>query len=182
MSPRALLIAALPFALLGACTGSPPTFTVAEAYVAGKTDAGTLVNIAIDAKNTSGDPIPLWQLNYTVDMPGHSAKGTVSRFAEATVAAGSTVRFEIPVTTNAAGNVPLNLHATVAYVPGGRFRELLTEVGIPLPTTSFNGGTTVNLDESPRAAAGTPFRIATAKLVDSPPRKPADTLPPLPAR
>lgn len=183
MMPVTLKLLTLPaLALLAACSGTtPPSFSVHEAYVASKTEAGTVINVVVDARNPTNEPMPLWNLDYSADLSG-AAVAPVSRWTQATVSPMSTVRFELPVVTTAAatGSQPLNLRAIVGYVPGGRFRELLTEVGVSLPTTSFTGQAMVNLDETPRVPTAKPGRITTATVIEKPARSAADTLPPLP--
>lgn len=165
--------------LLSACSSTPPALTLTEAYVAERSDAATLVNVVVKATNPTTDTIPLWAIVYA-NVTG--APDAVGRWTQAAVPAGGSISFEIPVVISGPAAVSsIDIRGNVEYVPGGRFRELLTELGIPLPDTNFSG--TVPLDTQPRTPLPTrPGQVRTAVVLDPGPIKAVDTLPPLPPK
>ena len=173
---------ALAAAALVGCSGTPPTLTLTEAFVAERATgsegaSASVVHVVVKADNPTSEPLAMWAIAYA----GASGSGGVERWAQATAPAGGSVAFELPVVvTGAAAGSPLNISGKVAYVPGGRFRELLSELDVPLPTTTFAGSVNVDWSASPRpAAALRPATVRTAVILDPGPARTADTLPPL---
>lgn len=182
MRNRALATLALaPIALLTACGGTPPDLTLTEAYVADRSDAGTIVHVTVNAKNTTNEPLAMWAIAYTSGGEG-AATNSISRWTQATAPAGGSVAFDLPVvvTSSPSGSAPISVSGKVAYVPGSRFRELLNELDYPLPTTTFSGTLPVDFAATPRVAAALrPGTVRTAAITDRGPVKAVDTLPPL---
>ncbi len=175
-----MLAATCSAALLGGCAGTAPTLTVTEAFIAERSasDGTAVVHVVVKAENRASQPVAMWAIAYN----GAGAPGGVERWAQATAPAGGTISFELPVVTGALGSgvSPLVVSGKVAYVPGGRFRELLNELNVPLPSTTFAG--TVDVDWSAPARPPAPLRVATARtavVIDHGPGRAVDTLPPL---
>lgn len=172
----------LPAVALGGCGGYlSPRVSVTEAYVAARTDEGTVVNVVINATNPNEDPMPLRHVSYSAAVDGEPA-AAVARWATVNVAGKSTVRFELPVVTRHAGGgaEPVTISGRVEFVPEGRVRALLAELGVPLPQESFAGATTVDLSAAPRAARNTATRVFGGEQVSAPEVPVGDTLKPLP--
>lgn len=170
-------------ALLGAvgCNGTPPTLSITDAFVAERTDAGTVVHVIVKAENPTKDALPMWAIAYSGGGDGRKS-GSIDRWVQATAPAGGSVAFELPVvvTGQAAGTSLVEISAKIEYVPGGKLRELLSELDYPLPTTTFSGTTNVDWSAAPRPPAvlriGT---VQTAQIIDRGPAGAIDTLPPL---
>lgn len=180
MRTRALAILALaPVAILAACSGTPPTVELTEAYIADRSDAGTVVHVVVKAQNPTDRPLAMWAVAYSAGGEG-AAKGTVGRWAQATAPAGGAVTFNLPVVVSGSNASSISVAGNVAFIPGGRFRELLNELDYPLPTTSFSGNLPVDWSAAPRAVeALRPGTVKTATIVDRGTVKTVDTLPPL---
>jgi hypothetical protein len=153
-----------------------------EAYVAERTETGggALVHVVITARNPTSDPLPMRAMLYSPAGPGVS-HAQVERWAQATAPPGGAVTFELPVAVaTIPGSSTLSVSGDVTYVPGGRLRELLGEIDVPLPTTGFSGTVPIDWNAQPRQAPT--LRPATARtglVTDRGPLKAADTLPPL---
>jgi len=169
-------------AILGGCAGPGPDFTLQQAYVTQKTETDALVRVVVKADNPTQAPIPMWAIGYSGQEAG-AGKDHVERWTQATVPAGGSISFELPVVVpaQATGSSTLGVSARVAYVSGGKLRELLTELDYPLPTTTFSGS--VPIDWNAPVVQPVPVRVGsvrTAIVLDPGPVKPVDTLPPLP--
>jgi len=176
---KALLIPAA--ALLTACSSQGPNLTLTEAYVGDRSDAGTLVYVVVKAENPTPSPLAMWAIAYTAGGEG-AVGGNISRWTQATAPPGGSVSFDLPVVIAgpASGASTVSIAGKVAYVPGGRFRELLNELDVPLPTTGFNGTMPIDLAAAPRPVAVLrPATVRTATVTDRGPVKAVDTLPPL---
>jgi hypothetical protein len=182
MRNRALAtLALIPLAILTACGGTPPDLTLTEAYVAERSDAGTVVHVTVNARNTTSEPLAMWAIAYTPGGEG-TAPGSISRWTQATAPAGGSVAFDLPVvvTSSPSGTSSVSVAGKVAYVPGNRLRELLSELDYPLPTTTFSGTLPVDWSAAPRTVeALRPGTVRTAAITDRGPVKAVDTLPPL---
>ncbi|MBY0308642.1 MAG: hypothetical protein K2Q09_07865 [Phycisphaerales bacterium] len=182
MRTRSLLLTLAPAAAVAGCIGSPPSLTLTRAYVADRTDAGAVVNVVVHATNPTGDPLPMWAMVYS---PGADAvPGPVERWAQATAPPGGAVEFELPVVMRpqADGRSTVTITGTVSYVPGGKLRELLSEIDVPLPSTGFSGSVPVDWAAPPPSPAKPPMRtgaVRTAVVTDRGPTRTFDTLPPL---
>lgn len=179
-TPATLLAALSATVLIGGCVGTAPTLTVTEAFIAERSpsDGSTVVRVIVKAENHASEPVAMWAIAYT----GAGAPGGVERWAQATAPAGGTVSFELPVVAgaNQSGSSPLAVSGRVAYVPGGRFRELLSELSVPLPSTTFSGS--VDVDWSAPVRPPATLRVGTARtaiVLDHGPARAVDTLPPL---
>jgi hypothetical protein len=180
LAPRPLC-GLLMLAPLAGCGGTAPVLTVTEAYVAERSESGTVVHFVVKAQNVTLDPLPMRAIGYTPSAQG-APVGKVDRWAQATAPPGGTVIFEIPVAvpSPAPGSSTVSVAGKVAYVPGGHFRELLGEIDLPLPTTDFAGTLPIDWTAAPRPAPT--FRAASVRtgvITDRGPIKAADTLPPL---
>ena len=170
-----VLLAAL---ALGGCSGTAPSLTLTEAYIAERAADGgpVVVHVVVRADNPTPEPLAMWATAYSA-----ASSGGVERWAQATAPPRGTVVFEIPLVVGAGeGGSSLSVSGKVDYVPGGRFRELLSELDVPLPSTSFAGSVPVDWSAAPRAPG--PLRVGgvrTATVLDPGPPRAADTLPPL---
>ncbi|HYD00375.1 MAG TPA: hypothetical protein VEB22_04045 [Phycisphaerales bacterium] len=164
--------------LLGGCSGTAPTLTLTEAFVAERAPDGggpVVVHVVVRADNPTSEPLAMWATAYS-----GASGGGVERWAQATAPARGSVVFELPVVVAAGAASPLAVSGKVDYVPGGRFRELLSELDVPLPSTSFSSSLPIDWSAAPRTA--TSMRagaVRSATVLDPGPPRSADTLPPL---
>jgi hypothetical protein len=178
-----MLAASAVAVLVGGCGGTAPTLTVTDAFVVERAASGgqAVVHVRVKADNPTTEPLAMWAIVYN-GGGGSNAPSAVERWTQATAPAGGSVAFELPLVTGApeSGSSALNISGRVAYVPGGRFRELLGELNVPLPSTTFSG--TVNVDWAAAPVAPPAHRageVRTAAVLDAGPMKAVDTLPPL---
>jgi hypothetical protein len=170
---RAAMLAALCApALLGACSGRAPQMRVGEAVIRQRTPEGAVAYVSLEATNTGNRPMPLRTAMYRA--PGFAGQREVL----ATLDAGATVRFELPVALSEASatSADVDLRGSVEYVPASKLRALLAPLW-PLPRATFGGVATIARDESGAGApgfAGTAGPVVrTAQRVD----KSADAAP-----
>jgi hypothetical protein len=134
--------------VLPACSSAPrPELSLTGAQVVSTTDAGSVVNFTIDAKNLGPDPITLYDVNYTLRLDGREVFRGV-RAGEAVLGRYATRQVTLPASIPAselsgAGERRATLDATFRYVPPTAFREVLFDAGVWQPTTSADGEVTI---------------------------------------
>jgi hypothetical protein len=135
----ACALVVIPAVLLGGCgTTKSPEFAMRGAYMSSEGGSQTL-RIVMEGSHENTFAVPLKQMSYRVQAGGQSF--TVERKADVTLEPGQKIRFELPVTPPPAMNPgdSISIAGSTQYVPGDKLRELLSELGLPLPQTSFSG-------------------------------------------
>ena len=138
-------------ALLAGCSGtSAPQLTVTGAQALERTPDGVSVLFNVDARNDNEDPLPLREVEYTLDINGQRAfVGT--RSAEATLRSKGTQSLRLPAVVNLArvgeiqGPARYRLTGTVRYVAPGQIAEILFDTGVRIPSVAFAGEGEVDL-------------------------------------
>lgn len=127
--------------LLAACSTHPaPTLSVTSAAITEQTDAGTVITFTIHADNTTGEPLPLRDVEYEVSLHGRPVfKGT--RSALATVRAYGTQDFTLPAAIPAQLETPAayTIRGSITYLVPGALAEALFDLDVLKPSTRFDG-------------------------------------------
>lgn len=155
--------------LLAACAGPAPELIVQGAYVAEQREGRRVVNVVIDAKNTSDKTIPLATAAYS------SGSFSATREPQFAVGPQTTQRFVLPVVLPASDDQSqVAIRGTVAFLPQNKLRRLLADF-LPLPQASLRGEALIG--PAPDLQPARTF-ILPADRIAAPETKPADTLPP----
>jgi LEA14-like dessication related protein len=166
--------------MLAGCAGtSAPTFNVTAAQALERTPDGVSVVFDVAAQNDNDDPLPLREVEYTLDINGQRAfAGT--RSAEATLRRNGSQTIRLPAVVNLArvgeitGPARYRLSGTVKYVTPGQLAEIFFDTGVRIPTASFSGEGEVDL-----AAAKTLQAAPGASFVPLPDTAPPPVLDPV---
>lgn len=138
-------------ALTGCAAPKGPAVEVVDAALVDLTDDGLVLRFALDAHNTSADPVPLREIDYTLRLDGKVVfRGT--RSAEATIRRYGTQTLALPVAIPFAdappsGQIPYELTGTIAYIPPGAFAEILFDADLVRPTISFKDRRRIDFDD-----------------------------------
>ncbi len=145
-------------AALGGCAGKPPSFKVVDVAVTEESPEASVVTFVLEGENTSKDPLPLRQVNYSLSLDGKQVfSGT--RQAEITLpaAGGPVQRMALPVVvrTEDTGGQPLGqreyrFSGSVEYIVAGALAEYFFDSGVRRPKTGF--GESGKLDFTASAA------------------------------
>lgn len=143
-----LAIGAASALALTACSSAPrPELSLAGAQVVSTSDAGSVVNFTIDAKNLGPEPVTLYDVDYTLQLDGREVFRGV-RAGESVLGRYATRQVVLPASIPASeltgtGERRATLNATFRYVPPTAFREVLFDAGVWQPTTTANGDVTL---------------------------------------
>jgi hypothetical protein len=135
---RALIAGAACAGAAGCTSTKSPDFSVTGAYLSDEGGSRTL-RIVMEGSHENTFALPLKKMNYRVQAGGQTFD--IERKADVTLEPGQKLRFELPVTpptTLNAGDA-IAISGSTQYVPGDKLRELLSELGLPLPEASFSG-------------------------------------------
>lgn len=149
--PVALMLCVLALILPACATRSGPTVEVVDAALTELTDAGMVIRFALDARNTSPDPLTLREIVYSLTLDGVVVfKGT--RSAEATIRRFGTQTIDLPVAIPMPegpprGQVPYELIGSISYIPPGAFAEVLYDANLVRPTITFHDRRRIDFDE-----------------------------------
>jgi len=94
--PVFLLCAAVCAVGMVSCSTRPPTFRVVDIYLSDATPDATILDVLIEGTNTNKEPLPLWEIGYTMAVDGAQV-ATARRSPEATIPGHGTQVFQIPV-------------------------------------------------------------------------------------
>lgn len=141
----------LALGLLPACTTlAPPAVNVTGVRVDEQTPDGARLIVTLHMANPNRTPLPLEQVKLDLAVEGHGVR-TYRMPANCVLPYQGQGIVEVPASLPLDG--PVNLASTsyrargeVAYVPPGEIRKLMTDGGIPLPTSSFRRDGTLQAD------------------------------------
>ncbi len=114
-----------------------PNITVHAVRRVAVSDAGAALQIDLSVEHANDNPVPLIEAKYTLTVDGN--RYTTATHPNAVAAVGRAVRFTLPAVLSAAAGDRYTVTGHVRYKPPGQFREVLTDLSIPLPTTAFEG-------------------------------------------
>ena len=124
-----------------------PTVKVTAARMAEASDDGIRMEIMLMLSNPNDEPLPLTRVRYTVRLGGAGQYEGDTR-PNTTLPAGREQELILPAavaTSGAAGGgaVSYTVEGAIEYLPPGEVRELITEMGVPLPKVDFSGRGTI---------------------------------------
>jgi len=130
-----------------------PKFTVDAVELEQVSDAGSALRVVLTVTNPNDDPVPLVDTTYTLTVDGTRYTTTTNPNAEAP--ALRSVTFALPAVIVGSATGSYAVEGSITYKPLGQLREVLTDIGIPLPTTRFSGAGDVT-DKSTRVSVPGP--------------------------
>jgi len=114
-----------------------PTAEVEALELTAASPAATTGNLIVKLTNPNDAPLPLPMAQYTVTLGGTTY--STDTVPNATLPALGEQRIVLPVVFTEPANTSFDARGSVTYIPPGEIRALLSDIGIPLPTASFNG-------------------------------------------
>ena len=131
-------VAVLVGAMGGCASYAPPTLTVSSARVAEETDAGYVVDFAIDATNRNDVELPLKEVRYTLRLDGAEVFRGV-RSPEASLRRLGTQQFHIPaaVPGRPAAGARYALDGELLYITPGQLAQVLFDIRVRRPKVGF---------------------------------------------
>ncbi len=149
MAVRALLLAALPAAVLAGCSSySDPTLSITGAEILEQSPAATVVQFTIEAQNANEVELPLTAIRYTLSKDGRQLF-SAQRSPEATLRRIGTQSFTIPAVIDNAqvppGPQTYTLQGTLEYITPGSIAQILFDAGVRRPSVGFAEQVEVNL-------------------------------------
>jgi len=132
-------------ALMTGCSSNlkPVKARVDSVTVDERTEQGVRVLVTVFAENPNDVPLPIVKARYQVEMAG-AESFAFTELPKATLPANGTQTITLPAAFateggNAAGQL-YKVKGQLTYEPPGEIRKLLTEYGVPLPSTAFKDG------------------------------------------
>ena len=143
--------------VLGACA-SQPTVTLDSARVIEQSGEAVVVGVVLRASNPNPDSLPLDSASYTASSsgPGGTSTFSTTRAPEATLSAGGTHTFTIPVVLPAStvgGERTINVNGSLVYRQPGVFSDVLFNYGLLRPRVGFSVSAKVDVPASAATAA-----------------------------
>ena len=136
-----LLLALAGLAAAGGCT-TPPGIRVTGVDVVEVGADTSEVAVRLEIQNTTAEPIRLDTWDYTLDVRGQRAYSGVW-VAAITVPAESRILTAIPATVSNAqlqnADAPWNASGWIRYLEPTRFSQMLYDLGLNRPSTTFGG-------------------------------------------
>jgi LEA14-like dessication related protein len=146
--------------MTGCRTVTDPETRVLSATLAEETEEGARVVVTVELVSKNKVALPLTDVHYegTVSKVGdYSGKDRPNR----TIPIKGRQTIEIPYvfkTDELVSGRDMSVSGDITYEPPGQIRKLLTESGVPLPSTAFYGR--VKIDASPATQPALPFAPA----------------------
>ena len=137
-----LLLLVLGFLLTGCVSVVPPRVEVVGAEVAEVSPEGARLEVGVVLSNPREVAMPLFETSYTLDVEGVGSYSYVDLPGKVINAYGAQ-SLMLPAAITAEGQTlagrAWSIHGSVKYTPESRFRDFLTETGVPLPIVFFSG-------------------------------------------
>lgn len=111
-----------------------PQITIDAVQRLAVSEAGSQYEIVLTLTNPNEEPLPLTEARYTLVIGGESYSTATNPNAEVPV--GRPVTIRLPAALAGAGN-DFSLSGSIVYQPLGQFREVMTDIGLPLPSKGF---------------------------------------------
>lgn len=128
-------------ALVSGCSGTgAPRGRVLDAALVEETAEGSRVEFVVELENPREEHYPLVEAGYLLEVAGAGTFRFTEYPAEALPGQGTQrllLAGALPA-TDLAGRT-WRVSGSVSYQPGGEFRQVLTDSGVPLPVASFDG-------------------------------------------
>lgn len=142
MSPMLKPLLALIFVSLSSvgCVGiQSPTAKVISARVVDESATASRVIVVVKLTNPNDEELPMTRVSLDLEVRG-GGRYQFTDLAYATLPANGEQTIELPASVSGSGLVGsvFEVRGRVVVVPAGAIRKVLTENGIPLPSTSFS--------------------------------------------
>ncbi len=154
-------------AAAGGCESSPmslglvqtPQAQVHAVELTEVSEAGAAARVIVELSNPNDVPLPLRIAQYKVALGEVSYSGDTH--PNATIPAHGTQRITLPAAVSGRPGDAYKVNGTITFQPPGEIRQLMTDVGIPLPWVSINGegpvtGDPPRIDYTPPPAPAEP--------------------------
>lgn len=129
-------------ALLCAACGTPPMISVTGVDVVEKGESTSELAVRLEIQNLTGEPIRLDTWEYSLQMGGQGVYAG-QWVAAITIPAESRVLTAIPAVVKNADLPPSdaswNVNGWIRYLEPTRFSQMLYDLGLNRPSTSFGG-------------------------------------------
>ncbi len=139
MNIRLLLLLTLAFSS-GCSVVQRPESRVLGVTVTQRSAEGARVEVLVELTNPNATPLPLRHSGYQVSV-GDGDFAFTQRL-DVTLPGNGTQRVVLPAAfadgVSIGAQTPYVVRGSVAYEPPGEFRRILTDMGIPLPTSPFD--------------------------------------------
>lgn len=123
------------------CVGiQQPTAEVVSARVVDESQVASRVIVTVKLTNPNNEELPMPRVSLDLDIRG-GGRYQFTDVPYATLPANGEQTIELPAAlsgTGLAGGV-YDVRGTVVFEPDGAIRKVMTDNGIPLPSTSFSG-------------------------------------------
>jgi len=132
-----------------------PVVTLDGVEIVDRTSEGARALIHLTVANDGDVPLPLTDAGYTLTLANATYSGGTN--PNATLPAKGSQAITLPAAvTGSPAEVPngcsYTLSGSIHYEPPGQIRQVLTDMGVPLPSVSFNGNGNTTGSPTERAA------------------------------
>jgi hypothetical protein len=117
---------------------STPKAHVTGVKIIDRSDTATRADITVQLINPNRTPLPLIKSHYTLNIEGAEPFSYTDRLNRTLPASGSQ-EITLPAVFIGKPTGNYKVDGTVTYQPPGEIRKLMTDSGIPLPFTFFDG-------------------------------------------
>jgi hypothetical protein len=114
-----------------------PDVSVTGVELVSLSDEGASAAIELDLNSGAEVALPLTLARYTVELNGQQYRGDVE--PNAVLPAGRSLTVRLPAAVSGAPGDRYSVRGRVEYEPPGQVRKVLTDLGVPLPSTGFSG-------------------------------------------
>ncbi len=141
-------------AMQGCSTVAAPDTRVVSARLAEETEEGARILVVIELSHKNSVALPLTDAHYDgyiKDVGDYSGEDNPNR----TLPIASTQTITLPFvykTDEPVSGREISVSGSITYEPPGEIRKLLTESGVPLPSTGFSGKAIIDGDSNTQPA------------------------------
>jgi hypothetical protein len=114
-----------------------PQVSVDAVELTGRSDLGAAMQVVVTLTNPNEDALPLVGASYKVAINGAIYQTRTNPNAELPGSGQVTVR--LPAAIRGMPEDGYTVNGTIRYKPPGQLREVMTDLGVPLPSVSFTG-------------------------------------------
>jgi len=131
-----------------------PSAAVQSVELTEVSEAGAAAHVVVELTNPNDVPLPLPIANYRVRLGETDYKG--DSHPNATIPANGSQRIALPFAVSGQPGGKYRVTGSITYRPPGEIRQLLTDIGIPLPWITLNASGDVTGDPERREYAAPP--------------------------
>lgn len=165
---------------------STPEVRIQSVHLMESSAEGSRYRIDLLLNNPNDEPLPLTFAWYALSIGGSQARYEGDNLPNATLPAGSQVKFSLPAVVAASGAVgqSFDVSGSIQMHPGGQIKNVFYELGMPLPRAGFQSSGSIQPPPPQPVKKGgrvddSPVGPKPADNKPAPPPEPR-TLPPAP--